>query len=126
MSVLSGAHRNAERLPGSLRHRDVGASAKLQQAEVVAAHLIDVHVAPGGGDAHQIGVIAGEQVDQRHRVVDAGVDAGEHRQGHGVPAAAASSSRNQSGQGRFSKLAASTQTCVSAASAISSVPRSMR
>ena len=55
-------------------------AAQLEQAEVVLANLLHRNVSRGRGDADQFGVVAGEQIHQRHRVVDARVDVGEDGQ----------------------------------------------
>ena len=54
------------------------AFAQFEQTEIVFAHLVHPNVSAGRRDADQIGVRAGQQVHQRHRVVDAGVDVDEN------------------------------------------------
>ncbi len=52
--------------------------AQLEQRQVVLANLLHRNVSRGRGDADEFGLGAGEQIDQRHRVVDARVDVDEH------------------------------------------------
>ena len=80
VGVLCGAQRRADRLLGSPWTPGCRCSAQLEQTEVVAANLLYGNISRGRRDADQVGVVAGEQVHQRHRVVDARVDVGEDRQ----------------------------------------------
>ena len=79
VGVLGGAQRRADRPLGTLGHRHVGDLAQLQQAQVVPANLLNRNISRGRGDADELRLFAGEQIDQRHRVVDARVDVDEDR-----------------------------------------------
>ena len=69
-----GLERLHERHLRAERHLDVARPAELQQGQVVPGHVPRGDVAGGAGDGEDLGLRAGEQVDQRERVVDAGVD----------------------------------------------------
>ena len=79
--VLRGAQRCRQRDLRPRGHRDAGDPTQFQQRQVVAAHLMHANISRRRGDADQVGLRAGEQVGQGHRVVDAGVHVDEDRTG---------------------------------------------
>jgi hypothetical protein len=78
VGVFGGPQRCADRLLGSFRYRDTGDLAQIQQRQVVLANLLYGNVSRGRRDADNLGVVTGEQIYQRHRVVDARIDVHEH------------------------------------------------
>ena len=76
------ADRAGQGFVGALGHRNAVDAAQLEQAEVVLANLVHRNVSTGRGDADHVRVRAGQQVDQRHRIVDSGVDVDENGRFH--------------------------------------------
>ncbi len=67
-----------QRVLDTFGYRHAVDPAQLEQAEVVLAHLIHADVPAGRGDADQLGLRAGQQVNQRNGIVYTGVDVGEN------------------------------------------------
>ena len=67
-----------QRVIDTFGYRHTVDPAQLKQAEVVLAHLVHADVPTGRGDADQLGLRTGQQVNQRDRVVYTGVDVGEN------------------------------------------------
>jgi hypothetical protein len=83
VGVLGGAQRDRQRLRGAEGHLDVRGPAQVQQREIVGRHLRRGHVAGRRGDAEELGLAAGEKVEQPERIVDAGVDIHDDLLPHG-------------------------------------------
>jgi len=62
----------------TFRYRHPVDPAQLEQAEVVLANLIHPDVPAGRGDSDQVGLRAGQYINQRNRIVYTGVDVGEN------------------------------------------------
>jgi hypothetical protein len=77
VGVLGSAQRAGERCVGAAGNGNAGHPTQFEQAQVVLANPFYRNVSRGRRDTHQLGVIAGEQVQQCERVVNAGVDVGE-------------------------------------------------
>src|SRR3979411_2333254 len=83
MDFRGGSQWAGQRFVGALRHRNAGDTTQLEQAQVVRANLLYPNISTGRGDADHVGVRAGQQVYQRKRVIDTGVDIDEDRRGFG-------------------------------------------
>jgi len=67
-----------QRVSGAFGHRHAIDPAEIEQAEVVLADLFYANVPAGRGDSDQVGLRAGQQINQRNRIVYTGVDVGEN------------------------------------------------
>ena len=68
-----------ERLRGAPRDLDVAAPGELEHRERVLGGVVDRDVAHHGGGADQVDLRRGDRVEERERVVDAGVDVQDQR-----------------------------------------------
>jgi hypothetical protein len=62
-----------QRLHGPCGDGDVGSTGDLQQGERIAGRHVGVGVAEHGGEAHHFELGRFEGIEDRHRVVDAGI-----------------------------------------------------